>query len=380
MIKKFLIFVLLLIPILFGCSDKFDINQLGDIHGAGNPSGDTVYVHINPDWSEAGGKPFNNPQAILVGKEPFIYVCDTGNDRIVMLNTAGATLGVLELSPLGIKKPIAIAQDYRLNLIVCAQIDTGTIPYSAVFKINLFALNYVIANAKLSDNTIKLILPRKEDTDLHPNVTYSAVTAFYNNSYYIARTGINNKSSYDPDNAIIIFTCVTPNSDSWQGTLPEIGALNSGLITANGINCMTSFNKKNLDFIATFDKGVENETVFKAQWFQYFETQTSLYRSPLNPSDGMAFVQPNKFGAPTGSCIDPSGNIYIADGEKDSVFKFSSFGDELQSFGGNKPGEDFFPKQPSQPSGVAFFDRTLYVLDSKQNLIIRFILSTDLSH
>ena len=364
MIKKFLISVILLIPILFGCSDKFDLSQLGDTHGAGNPGGDTVYVHMNPDWSVADGIPYNNPHAIFMGREPFIYVCDTDNDRIVMLNTAGTVLGTLN-----IKKPIAITQDYRLNLIVCAQADINSITYSAVYKIDLYAVNHIIANA-----TKKLILTRAVYNDLHTDVKYSAVTAFYDNSYDIARTGGNNTSIYDPDNAILRFQYVNPDSDAFLATVHDIDALSSGLITANGINCMTSFNKRNIDFIATFDKNVENATAFKAQWFLHYETQvTEGYRSAFNPSDGMAFVQPNRFGAPTGSCIDPSGNMYIADGDpaRDSVYKFSSFGDELQSFGG--------PGVFSKPAGVAFFDRTLYVLDSQKNMIRRFILSTDLT-
>jgi DNA-binding beta-propeller fold protein YncE len=363
MIKKFLIYLLLLVPFFFGCSEKFDINQLGNTKGVGNASGDTVYVHINPDW---GG--FNNPRAILVGKEPFIYVCDTDNNRIVMLNTAGTILGTLS-----IQKPIAITQDYRLNLIVCAQAEINSITYSAVYKIDLYKLQHQIGNANIQDSTLKLILPRAVDIDLHPNCIYSAVTAFYDNSYDIARTGSNNTSIYDPDNAIMRFAYVNPDSDSFLATVHDIDALSSGLITANGINSMISFNKRNLDFIATFDKNVTNATAFKAQWFQHYETMVSEgYRSAFDPADGMSFVKPNRFGAPTGSCIDPSGNIYVADGDssKDSVFKFSAYGDELQSFGG--------PTVFSKPAGVAYFDQTLYVLDSKLNEIRRFMLSTDL--
>src|ERR1035437_7134864 len=114
MMKKFLLSAILVIPFFFGCTDKFDSNLLGNTGGPTNISGDTSYVPVNPAWEG-----FNNPQAILVGKEPFIYVCDTDNNRIVMINTAGTQLG--EIS---IKKPIAIAQDYRLNLLVCAQFDT----------------------------------------------------------------------------------------------------------------------------------------------------------------------------------------------------------------------------------------------------------------
>ena len=229
MIKRFLLYIILLFPLIIGCSEKFDINQLGNTKGSTNISGDTVYVHINPDW---GG--FNNPRAILVGKEPFIYVCDTDNDRIVMLNTAGTVLGYLN-----IKKPIAITEDYRLNLIVCAQVDTGAISYSAVYKIDLYAVNHIIANA-----TKKLILPRKVDIDLHPTCVYTAVTAFYDNSYDIARTGTNNTSIYDPDNAILKFQYVNPDSDAYASTVNDVDALSSGLITANGINSMISFSKK----------------------------------------------------------------------------------------------------------------------------------------
>ena len=170
--KKILIYLIVSIPLFFGCNerDKFVPPQANSTTTA---TGDTVYVLLNPAW---GG--FNNPQAILVGKEPFIYVCDTGNDRIVMLNTAGTVLGTLH-----IKKPIAITQDYRLNLIVCAQHDTtinGVLKtFSAVYKIDLFAVNHIIANA-----TPKLILPRASDIDFHPNSQYTAVVAFYDNSFY----------------------------------------------------------------------------------------------------------------------------------------------------------------------------------------------------
>ena len=45
-------------------------------------------------------------------------------------------------------------------------------------------------------------------------------------------------------------------------------------------------------------------------------------------------MTPNRFSQPEGACIDDAGNIYVADAKKDSIFKFTPFGDELQSFGG----------------------------------------------
>ena len=79
---------------------------------------------------------------------------------------------------------------------------------------------------------------------------------------------------------------------------------------------------------------------------------------------------PSRFEQPEGSAIDNFGNIYIADAGKDSVYKFNTFGDELESFGG----PDIF----NQPHGVAHFNNTLYVADTGNNRILRFSLSTDL--
>ncbi len=95
-------------------TDKFDISEIDTGDGNVNFGGDTVYVEVKPEW---GG--FNRPQDVMVGREPFIYVADTDNNRIVMMNLNGQILGIRS-----IKKPVALAQDYKLNLIVCAQFDT----------------------------------------------------------------------------------------------------------------------------------------------------------------------------------------------------------------------------------------------------------------
>ena len=139
-IKNFLLIILSFI-ISSGCADKFDITQFNKYSDDVNISGDTLYIYFD-DVNISGdtlyiqtGQPwggFNNPQAILIGIEPFIYVCDTDNNRIVMINIAGEIQGSLS-----IKRPVAISQDYKLNLIVCAEFDTSNVTYSAVYKIDL---------------------------------------------------------------------------------------------------------------------------------------------------------------------------------------------------------------------------------------------------
>src|SRR4030042_5093880 len=111
--KKYFLLIIVL-AFYSGCTDEFSIDQFSSSRQTGNLGGDTVYVQLSPSWEG-----FNNPQAILVGREPFIYIADTDNDRIVMMNLAGEILGSKS-----IRRPIALAQDYKLNLLICAQFDT----------------------------------------------------------------------------------------------------------------------------------------------------------------------------------------------------------------------------------------------------------------
>ncbi len=347
---------------LDSCSDKFDINQFSKYSKDVNIGGDTVYIKTGEPW---GG--FNNPQAIFMGREPFIYVCDTDNNRIVMMDITGAVHGVLP-----IKRPIAISQDYKLNLIICAEFDTANVTYSAIYKVDLFSVGHRIEIAPVTR-----VLPIR-DVDYNIQRKYTAVTVFYDNSFFVARTGPNNTSVSNPDNSIFKIApkklaaggdiLVPSDGDTLTiGRVPFIDPLSQGLISANGINSMFAFSKKNMDFIAT----LSGESSFKAQWFHFYSSGIEeKYISQFDPRDGVEFVKPNRFLNPSGACLDQSGNIFIADAGKDSVFKFNSSGDELQSFGGNS----VFTK----PTAVAFFDKILYVLDSERNQILRFTLSTDL--
>lgn len=360
--KRFLPFIsylILILPLLIGCGDKFDISELTASGGNANITGDTVYVHLNPEW--AG---FNKPQDIIAGREPFIYVADTENDRVVMLNLNGDVLGERH-----IRRPVALAQDYKLNLIICAQLDTvvndQTNSFGAVFKLDLVAAQHQISSAPL----IKL-LPRPIDLN-YPLRKYTGVAVFYNNTFYVARTGPNNSSFIDPDNSILYFSpkklFAGGEGDTLIGRLPNIDPLSSGLVSANQISSLTSFNRRNIDFIET----LTGNNALKSQWLTYVVTPVSSdYEARLNPSNGGALMSPNKFAQPEGSCIDDAGNIYVADAKKDSIFKFTPLGDELQSFGGVSVFKG--------PYAVAYFDNILYVADTGNSRILRFILSTDL--
>ncbi|HZW39351.1 MAG TPA: hypothetical protein VFF33_08645 [Ignavibacteriaceae bacterium] len=345
----------ILLAFIAGCSEKFDITQFKTDENNANVGGDTVYIQLNPTWEG-----FNNPQDLLIGKEPFLYVADTDNDRIVMMNLDGKVLGYRS-----IKKPIAITQDYKLNLIVCAEFDTlingVTKTYSAVYKLNMVAANHNIDAAP-----IKMILPRPSDLSA-PERKYTGVTAFYDNSFYVSRFGPNNTSFIDPDNSILVFN-VIDNKDSLVGKVSLLEPLGTGLSSANNITSLTSFSRKNIDIIATY----KGNNSFKVQWLTFISTnEKSAYESKLSPVNAEMMI-PNRFSQPEGTCIDNSGNIFVADAGKDSIFKFNARGEQLQSIAGDDA------LKLKSPYAVGFFDKTIYVADTKNNRIVRFILSTDI--
>ncbi len=349
-----LLILFIVSALIYSCMEKFDLNEIELNDDNVNIGGDTVFVMLNPVWDG-----YNKPQDVMVGREPFIYVADTENDRIVLLNLAGEIL-----SQRSIKKPVALAQDYRLNLFVCAQFDTLNQSFSAVYKLDLVA-----ANHDLSTAPIKRILPQLADLTM-PQREYTGAAAFFNNAYLISRKGPNNSNLIDPDNSILIFAQNRlPDGSTIDTLLGRVALLDptgTGIMSANQISSLTSFNARSGDIVVT----LTGENSFKTQWLEYIVSIAFTgYQIALPPQES-DLMMPGFFDTPEGAAVDNSGNIYVADAGKDSVYKFNPRGDLLTGFGG----PDLFNK----PHAVAFFNKTLYVADTENNRILRFILSTDL--
>lgn len=358
--KRLLLLIILPVLLYIGCTDKLDLNSFASAPRDTNLGGDTLYIQLNPIWTG-----FNKPQDILIGREPFIYVADTDNDRIVMMRLDGVTLGVFP-----IKKPVAITQDYELNIIVCAQFDTilsgVTQTYPAVFKLDMVASNHNIATAPVTR-----LLPRSGVADdFNTALKYTGVAAMYDNRIFVTRQGpVNNNIFKLPDNSILYFERKVVNGvrkDTLIGRVPLIEPLGTGLLSANNLSSIATFERRTQDLLVT----LTGENSFKTQWFSYIETQEFAgYVSKHQP--GRAdIMKVGFFGKPEDVTVDNSGNIFVVDSQKDSIYIFNSLGDEAQSFGG--------PSQFNAPQGIAFYDRTLYVADTDNNRILRFILSTDI--
>jgi DNA-binding beta-propeller fold protein YncE len=351
--------ILLFILGISACTEKFDISEVNSSNNGeiGN-IGDTLYIQQSPNWTG-----FNNPQDMIIGNDLFIYVADTDNDRIVMLDIAGQVLGDKP-----VKKPIALAQNYKLELLVVADFDTvinnQDLTFSALYKINLVETGHILSNAKL----VRLLPQNPKIDPFAFNRTdrfYTGVCVFYDNSIYVSRKGPSNSNPVDRDNTIIKLK-FTENESMIVSKIPGLEPEGTGILSANKISSLTSFNRKSTDIILTL---IGNNS-FKVQWLEFVSNQDfEGYLSKLG-AFSCDLMSVNKFGQPEDVALDEANNIYVADSEKDSVYKFNIFGDEMESFGG--------AEIMSSPHAVAHHDRTLYVLDTDNNRILRFILSTEI--
>ena len=338
--------------LLSSCTDTFDVNEIHKPKQSQN-FGDTTYVLQSPTWTG-----FNQPKDVHVGFEPFIYVADAGNNRIAMLDLAGNLIGY---SPF-IQNPNALTQDRKLNLLVCGEFDTTIngqkITFGAIFKLDLFAAQHDISKARVERVYFDL---------LSPNRKFVGISALADNSFYVARTGPNNASIVDPDDAIMLFTKngIPLTRSYW----PYLSVDGTGLSTLTQPTGLATFTTSSTDFIYT-QKG--SNSLFRTQWITYRSSgDVSGWESYFTPSRdaGTDFIQVNLFKQPEDVATDPAGNIFVIDAGKDSLYKFNRAGMLEQAFGGSS--------ELKAPEGVAFFDKTLYIADTGNNRVLRYVLSTD---
>lgn len=326
--------------------EKFPLPQQPADTGGSVVVSDTTYLQLRPVWNAETGYDLNQPQDILVGREPLLYIADTGNDRILMLDLAGNLLG--QSQP--IDNPLALAQDSRLNLLVV----TGS---NKIYRLNLVAVQHRIAQAAVQTVFHEIDNPDRRYTGIAAQL--QAVQGRAVITYLVTATG-NEKE----DNQILIFP------ENFQVRVPDAANLE-----ANGLGIMSVSQPSGItalrDFSPDFIFCMTGQNSFKVQWLTAGEFG---YAPRLNPAAGnFDLFAVDKFSQPEDVTVDAEGNIYVIDAARNRLLKFSAKGAERQSFGSAGSGE----KQFHNPHGVAFFDKTLYVADTGNNRIVRFKLSTE---
>jgi hypothetical protein len=338
-----------------GCQEKFD---LGTLPQQPDTVIDTAYVAIAPAFSGYAGA-----QDIMIGRDQLLYVADTRANRVVMLNRAG-----LFMSAGAMLHPRSLTQDTRLDLLVGGEIiaangDTA----GAVFRIHLYSTNPDIAH-RLDRATIDTVWKELA----HPARRFPGIVAFGDNNYLVVRDGPDNGSFIDPDARILWF-------DDTDRFITPLSALStrtgSGIVDMNHPTAIAAF-----PGVRDFVLGQSSEGVtYGALWLVYqltndFEGWLPRF-DPARPEDAnVDFIRPNRYLRPEAVAVDAARrDVFVADAGLDSVFKFNSRGSyRTESFG-------FVRTEGTmrRPTGLAFFEKVLYVLDGDTGNILRFRLASD---
>ena len=316
---------------------------------------DTSYVLLSPSFSG-----FTSPQDVMIGNDQLLYVADTKANRLVMLNRAGQLLSSRTMI-----EPISLAQDSRLDLLVGgAIIAANGDTVGAIFRIHLVDASHHLDQAVIDTVWRELAKPQRR---------FPGITVFGDNAYLAVRTGPDNSSFVDPDARVLDFAA----DDTFVSPVPAFNSTSGGSITnINRPTSIASFPGVKDFVLAQAMEGV----AYGAVWMQFEETVNFvgwlLRFDPASLDDrGIDFIKAGRFERPEGVTIDERRrDVFIADAGLDSVFKFNSRGRfKSESFGFVRSGGAM-----REPTGLAFFETTLYVCDAEIGEVLRFRLSTDI--
>jgi hypothetical protein len=304
-----------------------------------------------------------------------------------------------------------VTQDLRLHTYVLGRVDTLLDSSGVLVPRNLAAV-YVLEGAAAANWSMV-------DTLIHPfvdlsrsntnfrgrfdeQVTFTGIACLGDHGFYLARSGPSNNtlSAAAPDNAVLVFRPDRSNNGYVPGLSPTLSGLKSamapsGICPLVGPPQLVFGMNPSRDFIL-LQSGTQAE--YKALWIRstenpevgtlYSENQQLLY---FDRTKAMRFLyEPFRFTKPADVCVAPdeTGYVFVVDAARDSLFQFTSKGYEgvnpppssgllrqvPASFGGRGSG----PFQFQEPSGVAYFRRTLYVADKGNHRVMRYRLSSDL--
>jgi hypothetical protein len=327
-----------------------------------NTDVDTAYVQISPSF--AG---FTRPEDIIIGNDQLLYVADTygdGSGRVVMLNRAGQVL-----SSRRILRPLSIAQDSRLDLLVGGlSMNTNGDSIATLYRIHLVAADHHLENAAV--DTIWRELAR-------PDRRFPGITIFGDNTYLVVRDGPDNSSFVDPDALLLQFD----KNDQFVTPIASVTTrTGSGITDIYHPSAIVSFSGKR-DFVLVQQQVVNGQTVvaYGALWMVFqstteFEGWLPKFDPQRTEDRSKDFIRPNRYRNPQAVTIDKSRtDIFVADAALDSVFKYNSRGTlKAESFGFSKTAGEMI-----RPTGLAYFDRVLYVLDGARGEVLKFRLTTD---
>jgi hypothetical protein len=401
-----LVSLFMVITLVTGCSnffgDKTDLDfiEVPDY----SASRSAAYVPILPVMDD-----FVRPTDVCVGFDELIYVVDQGTQEVVVLDQAGRILG-RKFVP----GATAVAQDRAFDLLVIGTFDTVLVnggisdnyTFSTIYRISQFAGGgYNLNNAKITN---KIVHPfytgrRGNSLDEVDYVRFNKIAVLANNSdpdlnnqFYVTRQGAGNSGGgLIPNDAV----CYFENTDEFISTLnvtTSTGVFSNYFNSPSGITTLAQppqiSARGGRQFLYT---SLDETATLKVQLIEHVEAEFASYYTPQllatgDTSKADGFINsPNKFTQPAAVTIagDASQYIFVVDQKTDSLYQFTSTGYEgvlppaatgikkyqMTSFGGR----GVSPTKFNTPSGVAYFDKIVYVADAGNGRVLRFKLTLD---
>jgi hypothetical protein len=332
-----------------GCEKEFD---LGTLPRPDEGVRDTAYVELSPPFTG-----FTGPEDLCVGNDQLLYVADTKANRVVMMNRAGQIM-----SARSILHPLSVAQDSRLDLLVGGEIVASNgDTVGALFRIHLVPAAHHMEDAAV--DTLWSEYARRERR-------FPGVAVFGDNQYLAVRTGPDNSSFVDPDARVMLFD----KNDHFITPVPGlVSGQGGGIWYINKPTSVASIPGGREFIVAQSSEGVS----YGVLWMRYeknadFDGWLPKF-DPAKPEENTDFIRTH-YVLPQAVALDKiRRDVFVADADLDSVFKFTSRGRFRQeSFGRVRTGGAM-----QRPTGLAFFEKVLYVLDGAQGNVLRFRLTTD---
>lgn len=360
---------------LSSCShDKYPLPSIPNVEDRYSNIGKTVYNLVYPIWDSHNGYNFGHPADIYFGVDNFLYICDTDNNRIIMLDAGGAIQGYSQFIP----HPEAITQDDSLALLIVNKTNK-------IFKIDLYHNNHLIANAP-----IDTVFEQRSE----PTRQFTGITVHNGFEYYVTVVDVaDSGSNYLEFSFIYDFNA----NHTLKGPLP-LYVNGTGLFSAILPTAIVSYRERYLDI----SKTSEDSPGF---WFTQTGRTSLLYNSfkiqdvTTRRMEGQDMLVPNTgfigtdiynseyFWNPEDIALDRQGFIFVVDAGRSfsdpdttlpapGFYRISPTGAILQKVTGLGTGD----KQFNNPKGIAVSpfleDQTVYIADTGNNRILMFRLST----
>jgi len=306
---------------------------------------DTTYVPVGKPWEEANGLPFAHPQDVHIGFDGYIYIADTGNDRIVKFDRAGNFIDKYD----GVKHPSSVSQDQLFRLLA-----TGG---NTIHKKGTQDENFI--SIYTAPDIYDTIIVTPEDTIVIDSDTVIIPAVFYVDTIVTNYEGIA-PNPLPFSGYAIYYACDYTRSEITKFRFLEPKEIyNLGPAIPKGWELGKTYYPLG---IFTYLTPTGFNLIF-CQFLSYYTVQLLDGQdfSPLiPPTEYPDIYRQGTFGQAEDVAVDEYGNIFVVDSKKNSVLKFSKNGVQILSFGTEGTGE----KEFQNPKGIAYANKIVYVADT----------------